>query len=265
MPEPQNSWRQNIAVSAIALSSFAVAWELLARTEWISASLLPAPSAIIVCTARDFSYLIFHAIVTVAEAFGGLAIAILVAGAFAVAMLAGGKIAAALRPFLLITQVVPKLAIAPIIAIWVGIDSPSKMLVATSIAFFPLLEAIIAGLSSTDDRDLQLFHSWSASRAQTLIYLRIPMAAPHLITGLKLAAIYSFVGAIGAELIYAKRGLGYVITLADGNANSPLLFAAVCFAGIAGFLTWGALLVIERIISKRLRFPRTAIDHVYGI
>ena len=141
-----------------------------------------------------------------------------------------------LRPYVVASQAMPKLALAPIMVLWFGFDLTPKVLIAALISFFPLFENVIAGLQSVDPDQVELFRSLRASRWQTFLKLRLPWSVPFTVAGLRIALILSLVGAVVAEFVGANKGLGALIVGAQGTMNTPLMFAVFVLLTVLGVL-----------------------------
>ena len=132
-----------------------------------------------------------------------------------------------LRPYLVVSQAVPKVALAPILVILLGFGLASKVAVAALIAFFPLLENTIAGLRRVDPDSLRLLQSLGATRWQIFTKLRVFCALPLVFAGLRIAAVMATLGAIVAEFVAGNRGLGALLVISMGTFSTPLLYATM--------------------------------------
>jgi NitT/TauT family transport system permease protein len=168
----------------------------------------------------------------------------------------------ALYPLVLVAQVIPKIAIAPLLVVWFGTDLRPKVILAVLIAFFPIVISGVAGLRSTDPELLDLSATMGASRWQTFRKIRFPNALPHLMAGLKVAVTLAVVGAVVGEFVGASEGLGYVLLLANGNLDAPLLFADLILMSVIGILLFAVVEVAEALLipwhaSRRSEVPLT--------
>ncbi|MBK8046840.1 MAG: ABC transporter permease [Anaerolineales bacterium] len=152
-------------------------------------------------------------------------------------------------PYIVASQSVPIVAIAPLIVIWLGSGLPSKVVVTALITFFPTLIATIVGIRSVDPdlRDLML--SLRASRGQLFWKLELPSALPMIFGGLKLSVTLAVVGAVVGEFMGADVGLGFMINLARGVLDTPLMFVAIiCLVLIAQLLYIGVMTLERRLL-----------------
>lgn len=205
-----------------------------------------------------FGYLVVQLSVTLREAGLGLAIGALVGCALAVALREVVIIGRGLLPWLVMSQTIPLVALAPIIVVWAGAAGlPSWVavtIISAYLSFFPVVINMLTGLNSPDPVQLEVMQSVSASRWQTLWWLRFPAALPSLFTGLRLAATASVIGAIVGELS-AGTGLGIgraILTAAYYYSNSPeTLFAAVLVASLGGVIFVQIITLIELFVLRK--------------
>ena len=223
-------------------------WELLVRQWGLSALVLPAPSAIAASlwTGLATGYFWPHIWATLQALLLGLA-----AGS-AVGLLAGMALAESellervLKPYVVVSQVVPKLALAPLFVLWFGFGMLPTVLITALICFFPLMENTLTGLRQVDAQRLQLFRMLGATRLQTLLRLKLPTGLPAILAGLRVAVVLALVGAVVAEFMGASRGLGAVVIAAQGMMDTALMFAALVLIAAMGLLLYQACLVLER-------------------
>ncbi|WP_447915390.1 ABC transporter permease [Delftia acidovorans] len=223
-------------------------WELLVRQWGLSALVLPAPSAIAASLWMGLAtgYFWPHIRATLQALLLGLA-----AGS-AIGLLAGMALAESellervLKPYVVVSQVVPKLALAPLFVLWFGFGMLPTVLITALICFFPLMENTLTGLRQVDAQRLQLFRMLGATRLQTLLRLKLPTGLPAILAGLRVAVVLALVGAVVAEFMGASRGLGAVVIAAQGMMDTTLMFAALVLIAAMGLLLYQACLVLER-------------------
>lgn len=223
-------------------------WELLVRQWGLSALVLPAPSAIAASlwTGLATGYFWPHIRATLQALLLGLA-----AGS-AIGLLAGMALAESellervLKPYVVVSQVVPKLALAPLFVLWFGFGMLPTVLITALICFFPLMENTLTGLRQVDAQRLQLFRMLGATRLQTLLRLKLPTGLPAILAGLRVAVVLALVGAVVAEFMGASRGLGAVVIAAQGMMDTTLMFAALVLIAAMGLLLYQACLELER-------------------
>lgn len=160
-------------------------------------------------------------------------------------------------PYAIFLQTVPIVAIAPLIVRWFGYGFQSVVVVALVISIFPVITNATAGLTSIDPHLRELFTLAGASRWQTLVKLRLPASVPHLVTGARVSAGLSVVGAIVGEIFAGggmnAYGLGYLINQSTGQLRADELFAAVFSSAVLGMLIFGAVNLAGRLAMRRWR------------
>lgn len=242
-----SSFLARLLAAALALVLLGL-WELLVRQWGLSALVLPAPSAIAASlwTGLATGYFWPHIWATLQALLLGLA-----AGS-AIGLLAGMALAESellervLKPYVVVSQVVPKLALAPLFVLWFGFGMLPTVLITALICFFPLMENTLTGLRQVDAQRLQLFRMLGATRLQTLLRLKLPTGLPAILAGLRVAVVLALVGAVVAEFMGASRGLGAVVIAAQGMMDTTLMFAALVLIAAMGLLLYQACLVLER-------------------
>ncbi len=234
----------------VALTSLAalVLWEAGTRALGVPAFLVPAPTAILAELRARPALFAAHAWVTLYETLLGFALAV-----------AGGALAAALivvipavrhvvMPALLVAQVVPKVAIAPILLIWFGYGIASKILIVFLVAFFPVVVNTSAGLVAAEPEMLDLARSLEASRWQVFRMIQVPTALPHLLAGMKIAVTLAVIGAVIGEFVGGSKGLGYLIIVSNQEVNTPLAFASLLLLSVGGLVLYGLVELAERLV-----------------
>ncbi|MDR2331387.1 MAG: ABC transporter permease subunit, partial [Comamonas sp.] len=223
-------------------------WEGAGRLGGISALVLPVPSAVLqaLWTGLASGYFWPHVAATVQAVLLGLAagasFGLLVGMALAESVL----LERVLKPSVVVSQVVPKLALAPLFVLWFGFGMLPTVLITALVCFFPLMENTLTGLRQVDAQRLQLFRMLGASRLQTLLRLKLPTGLPAILAGLRVAVVLALVGAVVAEFMGASQGLGAVVIAAQGMMDTTLMFAALLLIAALGLLLYQACLLLER-------------------
>ncbi|WP_265520413.1 ABC transporter permease [Oerskovia flava] len=225
-------------------------WWFVAWRELVPAYLVPAPGAVWDTMVADWAMLLEHTWVTTVETVIGFLLAAVIGVATAVLLVYSKTAEKSLYPLILFAQVIPKIAIAPILVVWFGFGMTPKIILAVLIAFFPVVVSAVAGLRSVDPELLELSATMGASRWKTFRKIRFPGALPQLMSGLKVAVTLAVVGAVVGEFVGADRGLGYVLLLASGNLDAPLLFADLILMSLIGVVLF---LLVE--LAERLLIP----------
>ena len=243
-------------LSASLLVAVLAIWELAARQFGLSALVLPAPSAVALSLWSGLAsgYFWPHLWATLQALLLGLLIG------SAVGLLAGMALAESellervLKPYVVVSQVVPKLALAPLFVLWFGFGMLPTVLITALICFFPLMENTLTGLRQVDGQRLQLFRMLGATRLQTLLRLKLPTGLPAILAGLRVAVVLALVGAVVAEFMGASQGLGAVVIAAQGMMDTTLMFAALVLIAAMGLLLYQACLVLERYLLRSHHF-----------
>lgn len=204
-------------------------WEMLVQWQGYPQFILPRPHVVwskFLSTLADGT-LARHAWVTLSEIGLGLLLGLTLAFVLGYALGKNRFVERLLSPYIVASQSVPIVAIAPLLVIWFGSGLFSKVLVCALITFFPTLISTIVGIRNVDADLMDLMRSLRASRWQIFRLLELPAAAPVIFGGLKLSVILSVVGAVVGEFMGADSGLGFLINLARGVLDTPLMFVAV--------------------------------------
>jgi NitT/TauT family transport system permease protein len=241
------SHARTIVFPLLALALLILVWEAVVWLFSIPEYLLPAPSQIFKVTAAAWPVMLEHTISTIRTTMLGFLVSIVISLPLAVAIASSPLLANSIYPLLVITQSIPKVAIAPIIVVLVGAGEISRVLVAFLIAFFPLVISIATGLLATPQELVELGRSFNATHLQELIRIRLPHAVPFVFSGLKLSITFAVIGAVVGEFVAADRGLGYQILSATAFFKTSLAFGAVMLLSIIGIVLFQAVVLIERI------------------
>lgn len=216
--------------SIIAGLSLTVAvWALAAKLGGYPVFILPDPLTVWqeLVKAASGGLLWYHAQATLLEIMGGLALGLTAATTAGYFLAKSPLLERLAGPYIVASQSIPAIAIAPLLIIWFGSGKLSKVIICALVVFFPVLVNTIVGIRSVDDGLQTLMRSLRASRWQTFTMLEVPAALPVLLGGLKIGVTLSVIGAVVGEFVGADRGLGYLINLSKGLFNTPLMFAAL--------------------------------------
>lgn len=240
----------------LALVAALALWEGAVRLTGISALVLPGPLRVL-ASLRDGladGFFLKHIRATVAEVLLGLAGGSALGVALGALLFHFPAAERVVRPYVVASQALPKLALAPIFVLWFGFGLTPKVLITALIVFFPLFENTLAGLASPRPEERELFRALRAGRWQTFWRLRLPSALPYLFAGLRVAAVLAVVGAVVSEYVGANRGLGALIIAAQGTLDTAQMFAVFVLLTALGLALYGAVVALERLVLAR-RFP----------
>ena len=232
----------------VTLVALVVVWELLVRHFEIPGWLLPSPSAIGQAMVEWRSELVGHSLVTLYETVVGFALSIAISVPLAVAVVYSPILQNTIYPILLALQSMPKVAIAPLLALWIGFGTLPKIVVVFLVCFFPIIVATASGLTAVPAPLMDLIRSLSASSMQTFVKIRFPTAMPHIFVGLKIAITFAVIGAVIGEFVGSESGLGYLILVSTSQSRTPLAFGALVLLTIMSIVLYYGVALIERIV-----------------
>jgi NitT/TauT family transport system permease protein len=210
------------------------------------AYLLPPPSAVWRSLLDNHGVIWWHTKATLAAVAGGFAIG------FALAVVLGYIISRSrllerlITPYVVASQAVPVVAIAPLLVFWFRAGMPVKVATVSLIVFFPMLVSTVVGLHNISPASRELMRALSASRRQTLVWLEIPAALPVLLGGVRVGVTLSVIGAVVGEFLGSDRGLGTLVQIANGSYNDRLMFAALAVLVTVALTLYGAAVAVER-------------------
>jgi NitT/TauT family transport system permease protein len=235
-----------VAVGVVTLA----AWQLGVKLSGISPVILPAPSDIVVSFNGITGDLIHQAWATGSEAL--FAFILSCAFGLALALLLGSSAIAfeMLYPNLIVFQIIPKIALAPLFTFWLGIATTSRLSYAVFISFFPVALSTMTGLKRADANVLLLCRALGASRWQTFFSVQVPYSLPYFFSGAKIAATMSIIGIVVGEFISADEGLGYYILRSESYGQTVRIFAALIVLCGLGLLLYLLPVQSERIVRK---------------
>lgn len=211
-------------------------WAAAVEIFTIPSYLLPSPMAVLSRMFDERSNLLAQAVPTL-EALGiGLLLCLVISIPVGL-LIALSKVAKqTIYPIVMLMQLVPKIAIAPLLLVWLGFSIQTKVGLVVLIAFFPLLMSSIAGFVSLDDRLLYLTRSMGASKMQTFWRLRLPAALPIIFSGIKTCATIAITGALVAEFLASNEGLGYALLRAGSQLDTTYIFAILVVLTLIGIV-----------------------------
>jgi NitT/TauT family transport system permease protein len=231
-------------------------WEFACHAFAIPRYILPAPSAISVELWKQRGVLLVNSVPTLEVIILGFVAAIAIGLPIAILIVWSRPLDLTLYPILISSQTVPKVAIAPLLVLWLGYGLLPKILVTFLICFFPITIDAVVGLRSVPTETLLLARSMGASGWKTFTKIKLPHALPNIFAGLKVAITLAVVGSIVAEFVGTDRGLGYLLMQATGNLDTTFMFAVLVVLMVLGMILylsieWLELIFIPWHVSKR--------------
>jgi NitT/TauT family transport system permease protein len=241
-----------LAIALPALTGLAILtlWQLATRSGDIPEVFLPSPAAVFSELQRSAGELWHHGGITAVETIVSFLLAILVGSGLAVLISFSVLFRETVFPTILTLQMVPKIALAPLFVIWLGIDMSSRVAFGLFVSFFPIIIQMTTGLASANDNAIRLCRSLNASRWQIFRHVRLPYALPYFFTGLKISSTLAVVGVVVGEFISANAGLGYYILSAGANSETAKVFAGVAALCVLGIGLYLAVLLAEHMARK---------------
>jgi NitT/TauT family transport system permease protein len=249
---PLAIYARKIILPVATVLAVLVAWEALVRMLKISPVLLPPPS-MIGQRLLDlfFPLLLRHTIPTAWESILAFLISSALGVALAGLLSSATLLREALYPNVVLFQLIPKIALAPLFIVWLGIGSQSRLAFAVFISFFPVVIATLAGLDNVDRDLLRLCRALKASEWQTFKEVRLPHAIPYIFSGMKIATTFAIIGVIVGEFITSQAGLGYLILFASAQAETALILAAILILCVFGLVFYGLVAVAETLTRRQ--------------
>jgi NitT/TauT family transport system permease protein len=223
-----------------------LAWELAVRMLGIRSIILPPPSAVLEVMVQRYDLLLTHLWPTVYQTVLGFLLSV-VGGVFvAVLITYSAIIRKGFYPVIVVSQVIPKISIAPLFIVWFGTGAMSSLLLAFLIAFFPMTINAAMGFESVDEDIHRMARTFMGSRWQIFWKIRMPNALPYIFGGMKISITLAIIGVIVSEFVASQEGLGYLIKLAGGLLDTPLMLAAITALSISGLALYGIISGAER-------------------
>jgi NitT/TauT family transport system permease protein len=237
-----------------ALLAFLCLWQLLVTVGSYPTFILPAPAIVFrkFIVALSDGTLQHHAMATLREVLLGLALGLSVATCLGYVFAKSKSLERLLSPYIVASQSMPIVALAPLLVIWFGFGTLSKVIVCALTVFFPVLINTIVGLRSVDENLVDLMRSYGSNRRQMFTMLEIPAALPVLLGGLKIGVTLSVIGAVVGEFVAADEGLGFLVNLSRGLFDTPMMFVALFSLVIIAVSLYGSVVLLEgRLLSWR--------------
>ena len=223
-----------------------VVWEAVVRVLKVPSYVLPAPSVVALEMWNVRSQLAVHTWATLVTTLTAFAFTIVVTVPLAVMITALPLLRRTIYPLIVLTQAVPKIAVAPLLVVLLGSGEAPKIVIAFLVAFFPLLVDTTTGLGAVRPELLELSRSLRSTRLQEFVNIRFPTAVPYFFSGLKVAVAFSVLGAVVAEFVQSDRGLGYLIVVSTSYWKTAMAFGAITILAVLGLALFFLVSFIER-------------------
>jgi NitT/TauT family transport system permease protein len=249
---PRKRFWNRIAFLVVSIAAGTLIWYALAKLLALPAFILPGPGLVWQRFTKSLSdgQLLYHTFATLIEVLAGLLIGSLAATLLGYLLAKSPALEKLISPYLVASQSIPVVAIAPLLVIWFGPGIFSKILICALIVFFPVLINTVVGLREVPQNLRDLMRSLNASRFQTFWKMEVPSALPIFLGGLRVGATLSVIGAVVGELVGSDRGLGFLISVGRGQYDTALVFVAVITLVVMAMGLYGLVLLIEtRVLS----------------
>jgi NitT/TauT family transport system permease protein len=249
----KNRKRKPYTAKGLALLPFTLAltifvWYLIVWIGDLQPFILPTPGLVMtrfLTSLRDGS-LIRHFFITLSEVLAGLFLGAVAATVTGYVLAKSRRLEQILSPYIVASQSIPVVAIAPLLVIWFGSGMVSKVLICALIVFFPILINTVVGVRAVPEDLYDLMRSLQATRWQTFVKLEVPAALPVLLGGLRIGATLAVIGAVVGEFVGSDRGLGFLINVGRGQYDIALVFVSVFSLVFMALVLYGVVVLFER-------------------
>jgi NitT/TauT family transport system permease protein len=234
----------------LILVVFVVAWDVFVRASGTSELVLPRPGAVfdslveVVGDEKTWE----HAQVTATETIGGFLIALVAGVAMGVLLGKVPWLERSLRPLIVASQVVPKVALIPLFVIWFGFGMTSKIIMSAMLAFFPIMLNVQLGVRSVEAGQRDVMRSLNASRWQTFKHLDLKSTMPYVFAGMEVGIVFAIIGTIVGEYLGGSEGLGYLVVRTLNDLDAPALFAVIILLAVLGFALYFVVNGLKRFV-----------------
>lgn len=236
------AWPVTVTLAMLA------AWEVVVRAFAVKPVLLPGPLLIARVLWTRAPLILEHMWPTFWEIVAGFLLSVVGGTLVAVLVTYSSIVRRGFYPLIVVSQIVPKVAVAPLLVVWFGLGGTSRLLLAFLIAFFPIVINTATGLGGVDEDFVRMGRAYMGSRWQIFAKIRLPAALPLIFGGMKISITLAVIGVVVAEFVAAQRGIGYLIVMANGLLDTPLMMAAITALSVMGLALYGAIALAERAV-----------------
>jgi NitT/TauT family transport system permease protein len=237
----------NLALPVLATVVLLALWAAVVRIFEIPDYLLPAPQAVAARVVKEWPVLWKHGTYTLMSVLTGFAAGVAVGVPLAFAIVLSRSMERVAMPFLVMSQTIPKVAIAPILVVWLGFGILPKIAIVFLISFFPIVVSTVVGLKSVETDMIDLVRSMGARTGKIMLRVRGPSALPQMFAGFKIAVCLAVVGAIVGEFVGSDRGLGFLLLTSTGTLDGTLVWSALFVLVAMGVALFGLVSKLERL------------------
>lgn len=228
-----------------------VVWKVSTGIFGISPFVLPPPEEVAATLAdmlRRPELWVAHARTTLVETLTGFGFALVIGVSVGVVLGRVLWLERAVRPVVVALQVIPKVALVPLFVIWFGFGMTSKIVIAATLAFFPIMLNVMLGVRSVDPGHREVMRSLDATRWQTFRFLDFHSTLPYVFAGMEVGIVFALIGAIVGEYLGGNQGLGYMVVVSLNALNAPQLFAVIILLAALGSVLFFAVSVFKRLL-----------------
>jgi NitT/TauT family transport system permease protein len=229
---------------------FLLFWQAISVFGHISPAILPPPTMVLGQLVENFPLIMRDTYPTTIETLVAFLISIPLGIVLAALIVYSTLAQRALYPNIVFFQLIPKIALAPLFIVWLGIGPSARITFSVFICFFPILIATAAGLRSVETNMLRLCRSLRMSEWQILIRVRFPTSAPYMFSGMKVGVTLAIIGVVVGEFIASEQGLGYLILFASSREQTDLALACIAVLCVVGLLLYGLVVLAEKAIMS---------------
>lgn len=240
----------------LSFAALIIGWELAVRVLRVPEYILPMPSVFFARVYESRALLWDHMLVTGGEVLMGFGLATVISIPLGLVIALTPSLERAFYPIIVFFQLIPKIAIAPLLIVWFGFGVFPKIFLTFLLCFFPTLVNSMAGFKAIDPRILYITRSMGASSWQTFRYVRVPSALPYIFAGLAVSIVFAVTGAIVGEFVGANAGLGYLLLRGSSYLDTALMFAVLVILSIMGLVLSYSITFLQNMIMPWIRFRK---------
>jgi len=240
--------RTDVAIAVASFAAFIALWEIAVRALDVPMLVLPPPSAIVREAHLRFDIYFRNSLVTLYETLAGFVLAAVIGVILSVGIVYSRVLKSAIFPLIVTLQIVPKVAIAPLLLIWAGYGASSKILLALFVSFFPIVVNMVTGLAAVEEELIELCRILQASWWKEFFKVRLPNALPYLFSSLKVASTLAVIGAVIGEFVGGDQGLGYLIIISNTEMRTSMAFVSIVSLSVLGLGLYGLIGLAEKLL-----------------
>lgn len=248
--ETAADYARRYALAVLVHLAVVLAWHLFVVLGEVPGYVMPSPGATLAALGEDYNW-VHNTLVTAAEVFGGYALAVFVGVGLALLFSWFRTLDRAFMPLVISLNMIPKVALGPLLIVWFSYGVGPNVVIAFSICFLPILLTTARGLREVDPELIDLVRSLRGSRWQIFTRIQLPGSLPYVFSGMKVAVVLAVAGAIVGEFIASEEGLGYLMLQVQVTLDTAAMFMAVLLITLVGVILYGLVLGLERLVVVR--------------